>query len=68
MSSPVYCETCGCTGHRRMGHIAPEGWFYAEFKDKDDPTDSFIIMACSEACCKVTWLKGPGKLDLTKEV
>lgn len=65
MSDPVKCDGCGGTGRRRMGKIAPEGWFYIEAKDETNPGQEFIVYACSTPCRDGLWKLGPGKLDLT---
>lgn len=60
MSDPVKCEKCGQTGPRRMGRPAPEGWYFIEAVDEEDPEMVFLIYACSVACRDGLWQLGPG--------
>jgi hypothetical protein len=68
MSDDIRCEVCGAWGRRRMGRVAPEGWFWAEvFREdenhrRDTALDTLLIVACSIRCALAFWFKGPGQL------
>jgi hypothetical protein len=64
VSESVECAKCHTVGRRRRGCIAPDGWFYTEIVTDDDPRGTCYRYACSEACCAVDWLHGPGDLGL----
>lgn len=80
MSDPVTCEHCGRPGRRRLGHVAPEDWYFGMFTlapDGDhDPGDVLIVLACSEACREGLWTKMAGhkwdaierRIDVTSEL
>lgn len=67
MSDKVKCDFCGNYGKRRMGTLAPQGWFYLEAQDSDNPSNCLIMWACSKECADKQWKPGPGKLNLTGE-
>lgn len=60
MSDDCKCDHCGNRGRRRRFRFAPEGWFYLEAKDDDDPSNTIIIWACSDRCAAAQWKPGPG--------
>lgn len=63
MSDAVKCDRCENIGNRKIGTLAPIGWFYLEANDDDDPSNCLIIWACSKKCAYKLWQAGPGKLD-----
>ncbi len=67
MSSDVHCDRCKAPGRRRMGTLAPDGWFYLEARDNDDAASTIIVWACSETCAGTLWQPGPGRLDLRED-
>lgn len=80
MSEPVTCERCGKSGQRRIGHVAPEGWWFGSFTlsaDGDhDPGDTLIVHACSAECRDALWTKQDGhrwdviesRIDVASEI
>ena len=48
--------------------MAPEGWFYMEAKDDEDPEATIIVLACSEACKNAMWKVGPGPRFTAEEM
>jgi len=59
-NAKVHCDNCGKEGLRPRMHPAPEGWFWLEAKDDDDPENPIIALACCEGCASAQWHKGPG--------
>lgn len=68
MGDSVHCDVCGNVGRRKRFHFAPDGWFYAEAIDEDNPKSTLIVWACSEDCKKNFWKDGPGKMDLEERI
>lgn len=64
MADPVTCEKCGKTGKRRMGYVAPEGWFFGSFTFDAEgdhiPGDFLIVHACSVECRDGLWTQQAG--------
>ncbi len=57
----VSCDACGCIGQRPLTHVAPVNWFFLATRD-DASGGSFVVFACSEACTRSRWERGPGPL------
>lgn len=66
MADLTRCDFCKAIGWRKLGKLAPEGWFYLEATDDTNPNNCLIIWACSKECADKQWLAGPGRLDLTQ--
>jgi hypothetical protein len=65
MGERAKCDFCGTPGPRRIGHICPEGWLYAEVPIVDDGgciIEKTIVSVCSLTCSVRMWKTGPGKL------
>ncbi len=61
MSDDVRCDVCGLTGSRRLSRAAPNGWMFSEVKH-ESTAEVFIVYACSPACARKFWQRGPGSL------
>jgi len=61
MSESTTCEHCGKPGLRRIGHVAPEGWWFGSFTLSPEgdhaPGDTLIVHACSAECRDALWTK-----------
>jgi hypothetical protein len=62
MSDSVICDVCQRAGRRKVGATAPEGWYFVELQD-DVSLEVHIIYACSAACTRLPWQRGPGRLS-----
>lgn len=62
MSDTAYCDTCGARGRRRWGEAAPPDWFFAELRVEG--YDTVLVWACSEACTRNFWSRGPARMNL----
>lgn len=63
MSQPVTCDACGAEGRRKLGRVSPDGWHFLALKNQDDPEDTLVVYACSDACKRLEWQEGPGDLS-----
>lgn len=64
MSDEMHCCVCHVSGRRRLLRHCPEGWFYGEFIDDEDPGKGpYVLAVCSKACSEAFWLVGPGRLN-----
>jgi len=80
VSERVTCEHCGKPGQRRIGHVAPEGWWFGSFTlspDGDhDPGDTLVVHACSKECRDALWTMQEGhkwdsierRIDVASEI
>jgi hypothetical protein len=69
MSDPMICDCCGAIGRRRMMMTAPEGWLWTELAtNSDDPTDTLIVVVCSQECATRLWRDKPERLDASRSV
>jgi hypothetical protein len=64
MADLATCERCGKPGKRRLGFVAPEGWFFGSFTFDGDgdhaPGDFLIVHACSAECRDALWTQQNG--------
>lgn len=68
MSESIKCDNCENRAPRRRMYPCPDGWFYLEAKDDDDPNGTIIVWACSKECAMAQWKPGPGKRWTAEEV